>query len=103
MTTPLLCAVEAKKDDFEKGMAQCLVEMKACNWNNQQIGKVIDVYGIVTNGEVWKFYKLTTNGQVFESLPYSIEMQERVFGALTYVFTKCEENLVSFQFAARAA
>ena len=32
---PLLCVVEAKKDDFEQGAAQCLVEMKACQWNNQ--------------------------------------------------------------------
>ena len=103
MTTPLLCAVEAKKDDFEKGLAQCLVEMKSCNWNNQQAGKSIDVYGIVTNGEVWKFYRLTTGGQVYETLPYSMETQEKVFAALTYVFTKCEENLASFPAMAKAA
>jgi hypothetical protein len=103
MTTPLLCAVEAKKDDFEKGMAQCLVEMKSCSLNNQQAGKAIDVYGIVTNGEVWKFYRLTTGGQVYETLSYSTETPEKVFAALTYVFSKCEENLETFQVMAKAA
>ncbi len=103
MTMPVLCAVEAKKDDFEKGLAQCLVEMKSCSWNNQQAGKNLDVYGIVTNGEVWKFYKLAITGQVFESLSFAFKNQEEVFAALTYVFTRCEENLEAFQVMAKAA
>ena len=27
-----MCVIEAKKDDFEQGAAQCLVEMQACQW-----------------------------------------------------------------------
>jgi len=92
---PLLCVVEAKKDDFEKGLAQCLVEMKACRWNNAQAGKEIEVFGIVTNGEGWKFYKLTIDGQVFETLLYSIANRDSVLGIRDYVFAKCEENLGS--------
>jgi hypothetical protein len=30
LEAPFLCIVEAKKDDFEQGLAQCLPEMKAC-------------------------------------------------------------------------
>lgn len=93
LSTPLLCVVEAKKDDFEKGLAQCLVEMKACRWNNEQAGNQLDVYGIVTNGEVWKFYKLTIEGQVFETLPYSLGDRDKILGMLEQVFTKCEESL----------
>src|SRR5438128_2050495 len=36
MATPLLCVTEAKRDDFERGRAQCLAEMYACVWNNRQ-------------------------------------------------------------------
>jgi hypothetical protein len=36
---PLLCIIEAKRDDFEKGLAQCLVEMQACQWQNQQANR----------------------------------------------------------------
>ena len=34
LDTPMLCIIEAKKDDFEQGLAQCLVEMQACQWKN---------------------------------------------------------------------
>ena len=36
LSTPLLCVVEAKKDDFDQGCLQCLAEMRACRWNNLQ-------------------------------------------------------------------
>ncbi len=93
LEAPLLCVVEAKKDDFEKGLAQCLVEMKACQWNNRQQGKDLDIYGIVTNGEGWRFYKLSTAGEVYETLPQSLGAIENIFGLLSHVFAKCEEAL----------
>ncbi|MBC7796226.1 MAG: hypothetical protein H7Z37_05055 [Pyrinomonadaceae bacterium] len=91
--TPLLCVAEAKRDDFEKGLGQCLAEMEACQWINERDDKNIDIYGIVTNGEGWKFYKLTTTNEVFETVAYTIANIEQVLGALGYVFGKCEENL----------
>jgi hypothetical protein len=30
LEAPFLCVIEAKKDDFEQGAAQCLVERQAC-------------------------------------------------------------------------
>jgi len=50
LESPFLCVVEAKKDDFEKGLAKCLVEMKVCWLNNLDLGRKIEVLGIVTNG-----------------------------------------------------
>jgi len=93
LDAPLLCVVEAKKDKFDKGLAQCLVEMQACQWNNEQIGQQIEIYGIVTNGEVWKFYQLSLDGQVYETLPYALSETSHVLGILDYVFQKCEENI----------
>ena len=97
---PLLCVVEAKKDKFEEGLGQCLMEMRACQWSNLQAGREIDIYGIVTNSMSWVFYKLDTNGEVFETLPSSIDNIEKIMGALSYVFGKCEENLALWQKAA---
>ena len=87
---PFLCVIEAKKDDFEKGLAQCLVEMRACQWTNRQDGFESNVFGIVTNGEVWKFYKLEQTGAAHESLPYSIRQIEDVLGVLSFIFAACE-------------
>jgi hypothetical protein len=95
LEAPFLCIVEAKKDDFEQGLAQCLVEMQACQWNDQQLGKGIDVFGIVTNGTTWQFYKLSLAGEVYETLPYSISDVDSVLGLLHSVFQQCETNLGS--------
>ncbi len=91
---PFLCVVEAKKDDFEQGLAQCLVEMQACLWSNRQIGREMNVFGIVTNGEGWKFYRLVLTGEVEETDLYSIQNIEAIFGTLRFVFSVCEQNLL---------
>jgi hypothetical protein len=93
LEAPLGCVVEAKKDDFEQGLAQCLVEMQACQWQNAQLEKTIDVLGIVTSGSTWQFYQLTTTGQVFETLPYSLNDQPAILGVLHFIFDQCQQNL----------
>jgi hypothetical protein len=93
LEAPFGCVIEAKKDDFEQGAAQCLVEMQTCQWVNQQMGKRIDIYGIVTNGEGWKFYRLQVNGEVSESLLYGIGEMSILLGLLRAFFQLCAGNL----------
>ncbi|MCB1190139.1 MAG: hypothetical protein H7A23_10955 [Leptospiraceae bacterium] len=91
---PFLCLAEAKKDDFEKGLAQCLVEMKACQILNQNAGYSIDIYGIVTNAVIWQFYKLSKESEVYQSLPYNFPTQTNIlFGILDTILQACEESL----------
>lgn len=92
LEAPFVCVVEAKKDDFEQGTAQCLVEMQACQWVNRQMGQEMTIYGIVTNGEGWKFYRLV-NGVVWESLLYGIGEMSILLGLLRVFFGLCEQNL----------
>jgi hypothetical protein len=100
LETPLVCVVEAKKDDFEQGLAQCLVEMKACQVSNEEAGGLIDVYGVVTNGEGWKFYQFSVDGQVHQSVLYSLSDVAGLLGALHHIFSQCEANIVAFAQAA---
>lgn len=93
ISTPMLCVVEAKRDDFEQGLAQCLVEMQACQWNNLQDNRSIEVFGIVTNGEGWKFYKLTQENQVYETVLYSLDSLSKVLGILDFIFQACDRSL----------
>ena len=53
---PLLAVVEAKKDDFEGGWAQCAVEMYTMQKINNSVE--IPVFGIVSNGDNWEFGQL---------------------------------------------
>ena len=65
--TPLLCAIEAKRDDFQAGEIQCVAEMAVCQQNNIRDGLDIEIHGIVSNGQVWVFYKLTRTPEVLVS------------------------------------
>ncbi len=93
LASPYLCAVEAKKDDFEKGLAQCLVEMKACWLNNRDAGREIEVLGIVTNGTGWKFYRWAAIGQVYETSLYGEHEMPVLLGALNQVLAMCNRYL----------
>lgn len=93
LDTPFLCIVEAKRDDFEQGLAQCLMEMQACQWSNNQVGKNLDVLGIVTNGQGWIFYKLALAGVGYETRTYVADDAAQLLGALYYIFQECEKNL----------
>ncbi len=90
---PLLCVIEAKKDDFEQGLAQCLVEMQACQWSNVALERGINIFGIVTNGEGWKFYQLKTTGEVLETLLFSVSELGNILGQLKVIFRQGEANL----------
>ena len=92
-TTPLLCVAEAKKDDFEKGLAQCLVELHTCAQINAGKDHRVPVFGIVTNGTSWQFYRRTVEGVISESLPYGLANQELLLGVLDYLFAQCVQNL----------
>jgi hypothetical protein len=93
LESPYLCAVEAKKDDFEKGLAQCLVEMKACWLNNLAAGREIEILGIVTNGVGWKFYRWAKVGEVYETAMYGEHEMPVLLGALHQVLQMCANYL----------
>ena len=60
---PTFCIVEAKNDNLDIGIPQCIAEMYAARLFNQRQNKPIHViYGCVTTGELWQFFKL--EGQV---------------------------------------
>ena len=102
LEAPFLCIIEAKKDDFEQGLAQCLVEIQACQWENQQVNANVEtqklapkleILGIVTNGSTWQFYRLTSQWEAYETSAFSIGDLEMLLGRLRFIFQRCENNL----------
>lgn len=56
---PLVAVVEAKKNDIDAGLGQCIAQMVAAGVFNQRAGEPPGpVYGCVTTGEVWQFLRL---------------------------------------------
>ncbi len=93
LKTPLLCAIEAKRDDFDAGAVQCVAEMAACRDNNTRDGHRLDVYGIVSNGQGWVFYKLSSSNEVFVSGLFTTEDMPKLLGVLHFVCAACAQNV----------
>ncbi len=56
---PTIIIVEAKKENINGGLGQCVAEMLAARIFNEREGNEIPaIYGTVTTGTTWKFLKL---------------------------------------------
>lgn len=59
LRAPLLVVVEAKKNDIEEGLGQCVAQMVGARLFNERHGQQSErVYGCVTTGESWQFLRL---------------------------------------------
>ncbi|MCI0463478.1 MAG: hypothetical protein L0Z62_41600 [Gemmataceae bacterium] len=59
LRVPLLTVVEAKKNDIEAGLGQCVAQMVGVQLYNERSGQALPaVYGCVTTGEDWQFLSL---------------------------------------------
>jgi hypothetical protein len=67
--------------------------MHACQWNNQKIGRMIPVIGMISNGANWQLYKLDPGGEVWESSAYSTGDMELLIARLRFAFEICERSL----------
>lgn len=84
---PYVAVVEAKRDDFTMGWAQCVLEMYTIQQLNQDIRPV---FGIVSNGDVWEMAQL--EGSIFTefSPQFTIDRLHELFNALTWILATCK-------------
>lgn len=60
LRSPIVTLVEAKKNDIEAGLGQCIAQMVAAQMFNQSASHAgIPIFGCVTTGEIWQFLKLS--------------------------------------------
>ncbi len=88
---PYLLVVEAKKDNFQEGWGQCLVELIAAQKLNQPDEPT--VYGVVSNGDKWEFGQLTANQFTKNRTSYTLQALTTLYGALENVLVQCEKNI----------
>jgi hypothetical protein len=92
-TTPYALIVEAKKNDFDAGWGQCLAAMQAVQTLNGEPQRV--VYGIVSDGFVWRFGQLRE--QTFNHHPdiYVVSRLDELLAVLNRVFELCRQQVLS--------
>jgi len=59
LRAPLVMIVEAKRNDIESGLGQCIAQMVGAQIYNERAGQSLEIiYGCVTTGEDWQFLQL---------------------------------------------
>ena len=58
MLTPIAAVVEAKKNDIDVGLGQCIAQLVGAREYNAARGGPRTLFGCVTTGEAWQFLRL---------------------------------------------
>jgi hypothetical protein len=89
LETPIFALVEAKKNDVESGLGQCIAQMygaQLVNLKNHQ-QQIDTIYGCVTTGERWQFLKLVDQVVSIDSDRYYINEVEKIIGCLQAILS----------------
>ncbi len=83
INAPVITIVEAKKEDINGGLGQCVAEMLAARLFNEREGNQINkIYGAVTTGDRWKFLKLEEQTVEIDLGEYLLNNVNKILGIL---------------------
>ena len=83
LESPIVVAVEAKQDDFRQGINQCIAEMVAARiFNEREKNGIVEIFGCVTTGDIWRFLVLNGNVAEIEEKVYELTEVEQIIGIL---------------------
>lgn len=86
VTAPVLMMVEAKNDNINSGLGQCMAEMVAAQrFNATEENETNTIYGCVTTGSVWRFLVLKGTCITIDEKQYFIESLNTILGILMFV------------------
>ena len=93
VTSPVIALVEAKNDNLKQGFAQCIAEMIAAQYFNQQEeNEIKEIYGVVTSGTIWKFLKIRDNVVWIDLTEYYLDNLSKILGILAYGINCATKN-----------
>ena len=80
---PVVTIVEAKNDNIQLGLGQCIAEMIAAKlFNERKENKIKIIYGVVTTGSIWKFMRLIEQRIEVDLDEYFIQDIGKILGIL---------------------
>ncbi len=81
--SPVIALVEAKNDNIQSGLGQCMAETIAAQiFNQRQENDIQTIYGVVTTGSIWKFFKLEGIAIEMDTNEYFINNVGKILGIL---------------------
>jgi hypothetical protein len=86
LESPIFALVEAKNDNIDLGLAQCIAQMLGAVVFNQKHDIAMPcIYGCVTNSDVWQFLKLENDGIIMDDKRYYLDNVEQLLGLFQHI------------------
>ncbi|NET60099.1 MAG: hypothetical protein F6K47_29325 [Symploca sp. SIO2E6] len=83
LTAPVITIVEAKKENLNAGLGQCIAEMVASQlFNEREENQITAIYGVVTTGTNWRFMKLAGQVISIDLSEYYVNNVAKILGIL---------------------
>ncbi len=93
LSNPVVIVVEAKKENLNNGIGQCVAEMIAAQLFNEQEGNSVrTIFGTVTTGDKWKFLQLQGNNLVIDLTEYYLQNINQILGILAQAIQVNQSN-----------
>lgn len=81
LSAPIFSMIEAKDNDIDAGIPQCLAQMIGAKLFNENQNEALEIiYGCVTTGENWQFLQLNQNQFFIDSKRYYLKDIELILG-----------------------
>ncbi|MGK7900484.1 MAG: hypothetical protein AB4352_03540 [Hormoscilla sp.] len=83
IAAPVITLVEAKKENLNSGLGQCVAEMIAARtFNEREQNEISAIYGAVTSGTNWKFLRLQGQAIQIDLTEYYLVNVQKILGIL---------------------
>jgi hypothetical protein len=83
---PIIAIVEAKNDNINGGIPQCIAEMIAARLFNERKGSPKQaVYGAVTTGSLWRFFELRGTTVFADTKDYNVDALGKLLGIFVHI------------------
>ncbi|MFM7601478.1 MAG: hypothetical protein ACKO7R_09815 [Pseudanabaena sp.] len=87
LKAPVVVVVEAKKENINGALGQCIAEMWAAKlFNHQHENDISVIYGAATTGNDWKFLRLYDRLVEIDLTEYQLSNIDKILGILSLSF-----------------
>ena len=86
ITEPVFCIAEAKNDNLDTGIPQCIAEMYAASiFNDRKKRPISTIFGAVTFGFQWQFIRFQNMKAEVDKTIYGLESLPKILGILQHI------------------
>lgn len=90
LRAPIATVVEAKKNDIEGGLGQCVAQMVAADRFNRDAGRDgVPIFGCVTTGEAWQFIRLSGTEALLDRRRLYVDNVGAILATIQAIIAEC--------------